>query len=100
MNRLRNEIKDIKKTLNAFERGLVMCHADINEGERNQEWLEQRLSANEYHEERLARLEEYMDVIHKNLNKIISRVNDIHVYLRKRDLQCYEEMEASDDEKQ
>ena len=82
-----------------FEHGLAMCHTNINEGERNQEWLELRLSVNEYHESRLERLEEYVNTLHKHLNDTISRVNDIHIYLRKRDLQCYEEMPNSDDEK-
>ena len=101
MDKLKKEIKTIKNTLNVFEHGLVMCHAGIKDGERSQEYLEHKLSTNEDHEARLVRLEEYINVIHKHLNDTISRVNDIHTYLLKRDLQCYEEMvESDDDEKQ
>ena len=100
MDKLKKEIKTIKNTLNVFEHGLVMCHAGIKDGERSQEYLEHKLSTNEHHEARLVRLEEYINVIHKHLNDTISRVNDIHIFLRERDLQCYEEMESGDDEKQ
>ena len=100
MDKLKKEIKTIKNTLNVFEHGLVMCQAGIKDGERSQEYLELQLSKNEYHEARLTRLEEYINVIHKHLNDTISRVNDIHTYLRNQDLRCYEKMENSDDEKQ
>ena len=100
MDKLKKEIKTIKNTLNVFEHGLVMCDIKLKDGERDYEYLEHRLSVNENHEARLARLEEYVNVLHKHINDTISRVNDIHMYLRKKDLCCYEEMESSDDEKQ
>ena len=100
MDKLKKEIKTIKNTLNVFEHGLVMCDAKLKDGERSYEYLEHRLSVNENHEARLTRLEEYINVLHKHLNDTISRVNDIHMYLKKQDLWCYEEMESSDDEKQ
>ena len=99
MDRVKKEIKTIQNTLDGFKDVLVMCENGIKDGEKNQEYLELRLASNEYHEARLERLEQYINVIHKHLNDIISRVNDIHVYLRNRDLQCYEVMEDSDDEK-
>ena len=98
MDKIKNEIKTMKNTLNNFEDALVMCQVAIKEGEKSQESLELKLSINEWQEERLTRLENYIDVIHKHLNATISRVNDIHVYLRKHDLKCYEVIEDTDDE--
>ena len=100
MDKLKKEIKTIKNTLNVFEHGLVMCHDSIKDGERSDEYIEHRLSVIENHEARLARVEAYLNVLHKHINETISRVNDIHHYLKKQDLRCYEEMESSDDEKQ
>ena len=97
MDTLKKEIKTIKNTLNAFENGLVMCHDRIKDGKRSDEYIELRLSVIENHEARLSRVEAYLNVLHKHLNETISRVNDIHTYLWKRD-QC-EEMESSDEEK-
>ena len=100
MDKLKKEVKNIKNTLNVFEHALVTCQTGIKDGEKSQEYLELRLSTNEYNQARLAKLERYkvaIDVIYKHLNDTISRVNNIHVYLR--NLQCYEVMEDSDDEK-
>ena len=91
MDKLKKDIKKIKNTLNVFEHGLVMCHDSIKDGERNDEYIEHRLSVNENHEARLTRVEAYLNVLHKHLNDTISRVNDIHTYLKKQDLWCYED---------
>ena len=101
MDRLKKEIKSIKNTLNTLEPALVMCRADIKDVERTQEYVENRLSVNENFEERIKRLEEYIDVVYKHLNQTITRVNAIHAYLKEeeyQDLQCHEKMENSDDE--
>ena len=101
MDKLKKEIKSIKNTLNTIEPALVICHANIKDVERTQEYVENRLSANENLEERITRLEEYIDVVYKHLNITITRVNTIHRYLNEReyqDLQCHEKMENTDDE--
>ena len=101
MDKLKKEIKSIKNTLNTLEPALVMCHTDIKDVERTQEYVENRLSVNENLEERITRLEEYIDVVYQHLNKTITRVNTIHGYLKEReyqDLLCHEKMENSDDE--
>ena len=99
MDTLKKEIKTIKNTLNAFENGLVMCHDRIKDGERRDECIELRLSVIENHEAKLTRVEAYLHVLHKHLNETISRVNDIHTCLWKRDQCWYDEMKSSDDEK-
>ena len=98
MDKLKKDIKTIQNTLHVFEHGLVMCENRIKDGERNDEYIEHRLSINENHEARLTRVEAYLDVLHKHLNNTIQRVNEIHMYLKRQDLWCYEEMQSSDDE--
>ena len=90
MDKLKQEIKSIKNTLNTLKPGLVMCHTHIKDVEKTQEYIENRLSVNENLGERITRLEEYIDVVYKHLNITITRVNTITTYLK--------EMEISDDE--
>ena len=85
MNRLRNEINDIKKTLGYMEPMMAICHTGIKDMEKSHEYMELRLDVSEHAGERLTRLEKYTDIMCKHLNETISRVNDIHGYLKERD---------------
>ena len=85
MDRLRNEIKDIKKTLGCMEPMMEIFHSGIKDMEKSQEYMELRLDVSAHAGERLTGLEKYANIMCKHLNDTISRVNDIHGYLKERD---------------
>ena len=97
MDKLKKEIKGIKNKLNHVEHVLVKCYTDVKDVERTQEYIENRLPVNENLEERMTRLEKYMDTIYKHLNETIIRINVIHSYLKEQeDLQCDEIFEQEE----
>ena len=101
MDKLRKEIKGIKNKLNVIEPSLAMCHICTNNVEKTQEYIEHRLCVNDYMEQRILQIEDYLNVIHRHLNDTITRVNNIHVYLKNKedeDLLCHETMPDSDDD--
>ena len=99
MDKLRKEIKGIKNVINHIEPALVQCYAGVKDMERTHEYIENRMSINENMNDRITRLECYIDVMCKSINETITRVNTIHTYLKEQeDLQCHEKLEKSDDE--
>ena len=82
MDRLKKEIKGIKDKLNHIEPVLVTCYTHVKDVGRNQEHIEDQLSLNEYLEEKITALAEYMGSVHKHVNDTVMRVNNIHCYLK------------------
>ena len=101
MDKLRKEIKGIKNKLNVIEPSLATCHIYTNDVEKRQEYIEHRLCVHDDMEQKILRIENYLDVVRRHLNETIMRVNDIHAYLKNNedeDLLCHETMPDSDDD--
>ena len=109
MNRLEPEIIALKDSIEEIQACLIVCDERGKEGEKHQEQLEDRVSVledssvlqNEGLEHRIKLIEHDVGALHKALNTVITRINDLHQWLNRftdNDLRCDEKLDVSDEE--
>ena len=108
MNRLEPEILTLRDSVRAIEACLIINDERGKDVEKTQEQLEHRVSVLEDLcaltveglEQRVQLAEQNVEILNKNLNDAITRINELHKWLNSftdKDLRCYEKLDDSVD---